>query len=85
MNIVNYFSELQIVSRCFKSTFCQMKLNFCFGINILQVAEKIQEELEDYRSREDDIKRMKHDMGLEGGAENDAAIGMLSDNTQVRF
>jgi hypothetical protein len=51
----------------------------------LQVAEKIQEELEDYRSREDDIKRMKHDMGLEGGAENDAALGMLSDNTQVRF
>ncbi len=50
-----------------------------------QVAEKIQEELEDYRSREEDIKRMKHDMGLEGGNENDAAIGMLSDNTQVLF
>jgi hypothetical protein len=46
-----------------------------------QVAEKIQEELEDYRAREDDIKRMKHEMGVEG--ESDFAIGMLSDNTQV--
>ncbi len=49
-----------------------------------QVAEKIEEELEDYRSKEDDIKRMKHDMGLEGSNENDAAIGLLSDNTQVK-
>ena len=48
------------------------------------VAEKIEEELEDYRSKEDDIKRMKSDMGLEGhGTENDAALGLLSDNTQV--
>merc|ERR1712223_1312365 len=47
------------------------------------VAEKIEEELEDYRSKEDDIKRMKSDMGLEGhGTENDAALGLLSDNTQ---
>jgi len=46
------------------------------------VAEKIQEELEDYRSREDEIKRMKSEMGIEG-SENDAAIGLLSDNTQV--
>ena len=49
----------------------------------MQVAEKIQEELEDYRSKEDDIKRMKHEMGVEG--ESDFAIGMLSDNTQVKF
>ena len=48
-----------------------------------QVAEKIEEELEDYRSKEEDIKRMKSDMGLEGGNENDAALGLLSDNTQV--
>ena len=49
-----------------------------------QVAEKIEEELEDYRSKEEDIKRMKSDMGLEGfGSENDAALGLLSDNTQV--
>ena len=59
----------------------------CFNLvkHFVQVAEKIQEELEDYRSREDDIKRMKHDMGLEGGNENDAALGMISDNTQVHF
>ena len=44
------------------------------------MAEKIQEELEDYRSREDDIKRMKHEMGMEG---QDEAAGLLSDNTQV--
>ena len=50
-----------------------------------QVAEKIEEELEDYRSKEEDIKRMKSDMGLEGGNENDAALGLLSDNTQVWF
>ena len=50
------------------------------------VAEKIEEELEDYRSKEDDIKRMKSDMGLEGhGTENDAALGLLSDNTQVNL
>lgn len=49
-------------------------------ILILQVAEKIQEELEDYRSKEDDIKKMKHDMGMDG--ESDLALGMLSDNTQ---
>ena len=49
------------------------------------VAEKIEEELEDYRSKEDDIKRMKSDMGLETGTENDMAIGLLSDNTQVKL
>ncbi len=55
----------------------------CGRFKSLQVAEKIQEELEDYRSKEESIKKMKHDMGLEAGSENDAAIGMLSDNTQV--
>ena len=50
------------------------------------VAEKIEEELEDYRSKEEDIKKMKSDMGLEGmGSENDAALGLLSDNTQVCY
>lgn len=48
------------------------------------VAEKIQEELEDYRSKEEDIKRMKSEMGVDA-MENDAAIGMLSDNTQVKL
>lgn len=57
-------------------------LNFTFS-KYFQVAEKIQEELEDYRSKEEDIKKMKHDMGIDTGSENDAAIGMLSDNTQV--
>ena len=47
------------------------------------MAENIQEELEDYRSKEDDIKRMKHEMGVDS-SEADAAIGMLSDNTQVQ-
>ena len=51
---------------------------------LIQVAEKIQEELEDYRSREDEIKRMKSEMGIEG-SENDTAIGLLNDNTQVRW
>ncbi len=45
------------------------------------VAEKIQEELEDYRTKEDDIKRMKHEMGLDGD-ESNALSAMLTDNTQ---
>ena len=49
------------------------------------VAEKIEEELEDYRSKEDDVRRMKREMGLEAGNENDSAIGLLSDNTQVKM
>ncbi|CAH1791865.1 unnamed protein product [Owenia fusiformis] len=44
-----------------------------------QVAEAVQEELESYRSQEDDVKRLKTAMGLEG--EDDGAISMLSDNT----
>ena len=55
----------------------------CISIEdtIFQVAEKIQEELEEYRSKEDDIKRMKHEMGIDG--QDEAAVGLLSDNTQV--
>ena len=54
------------------------------GAPFPQVAERIQQELEEYRSKEDDIKRMKSDMGIESGVnDNDAALGMhLSDNTQ---
>ena len=54
------------------------------GAPFPQVAERIQQELEEYRSKEEDIKRMKSDMGIEGSLDdNDAALGMhLSDNTQ---
>ena len=54
------------------------------GAPFPQVAERIQQELEEYRSKEEDIKRMKSDMGIEGSvSDNDAALGMhLSDNTQ---
>lgn len=54
------------------------------GAPFPQVAERIQQELEEYRLKEDDIKRMKKDMGVEGStSENDAALGMhLSDTTQ---
>ena len=52
------------------------------GAPFPQVAERIQQELEEYRSKEEDIKRMKSDMGIEGSEkENEAALGMhLSDN-----
>ncbi len=52
------------------------------GLPFPSVAENIQEELEDYRSREDDIKRMKHEMGVDGDG-GDLAMGLISDNTQV--
>uniref|UniRef100_A0A914UW23 Sec1 family domain-containing protein 1 n=1 Tax=Plectus sambesii TaxID=2011161 RepID=A0A914UW23_9BILA len=45
-----------------------------------QVAEAVQEELESYRSSEEEIKRIKHAMGLDGG-ESDEAISMISDAT----
>ncbi len=54
------------------------------GLPFPSVAENIQEELEDYRSKEDDIKRMKHEMGVDGEG-GDLAIGLISDNTQVRM
>ena len=48
------------------------------------VAERIQQELEEYRLKEEDISRIKKDMGNEGSTSvNDAILGMhLSDNTQ---
>jgi len=52
------------------------------GTPFPQVAEAIQEKLEDIKGREDDIKRMKADMGLDG---EDVAAGLagmnMSDNT----
>jgi len=45
-----------------------------------QVAESVQEELEAYRASEDEVKRLKSAMGLEG-EEGDAAMGGMSDNT----
>lgn len=43
------------------------------------VAEAVQEELESYKTQEDEVRRLKRAMGLEG--ENDSVISMLSDNT----
>lgn len=45
-----------------------------------QVAEAIQEELEQYRNSEDEIKRLRTSMGMDGG-ENDVALTMVNDNT----
>lgn len=44
-----------------------------------EVAESVQTELDSYRAQEDDVKRLKSIMGLEG--EDEGAISMLSDNT----
>ena len=43
------------------------------------VAEAVQKELDVYRTQEDEVKKLKAAMGLEG--EDDSAISMLSDNT----
>ncbi|XP_014277012.1 protein sly1 homolog [Halyomorpha halys] len=43
------------------------------------VAEAIQEELEEYRASEDEVKRLKASMGLDN--ESDAAFSMMTDNT----
>lgn len=43
------------------------------------VAEAIQEELEQYRSSEDEIKKLKSTMGIDG--ESDVAFSMVNDNT----
>lgn len=43
------------------------------------VAEAIQEELEQYKSSEEEMKKLKVSMGLDG--ENDIALSMVSDNT----
>lgn len=44
-----------------------------------QVAEAVQEQLERYKSHEDEIKKMKSAMGLEG--DDEVAFGMLNDTT----
>ncbi|XP_074006125.1 sec1 family domain-containing protein 1 isoform X1 [Numenius arquata] len=44
-----------------------------------EVAESVQQELESYRAQEDEVKRLKGIMGIEG--EDEGAISMLSDNT----
>lgn len=43
------------------------------------VAEAVQEELDAYRTKEDEVKTLKAAMGIEG--EDESAISMLSDNT----
>lgn len=44
-----------------------------------EVAEAVQEELDGYRAKEEEVKSLKAAMGVEG--EDEAAISMLSDNT----
>jgi len=44
------------------------------------VAEAVQEELDGYRSQEEEVKRLKSAMGLEGDTE-DTAMTMMADNT----
>lgn len=44
------------------------------------VAEAIQEELEQYRNSEDEIKKLKSTMGIDG--ENEIAFSMVNDNTE---
>uniref|UniRef100_A0A0A9Y8F8 Protein sly1 homolog n=1 Tax=Lygus hesperus TaxID=30085 RepID=A0A0A9Y8F8_LYGHE len=43
------------------------------------VAEAIQEELEEYRASEEEVKRLKASMGIDN--ESDAAFSMMTDNT----
>ncbi|CAJ0599433.1 unnamed protein product [Cylicocyclus nassatus] len=45
------------------------------------VAEAIQEDLEAYRSSEDEIKRLKHAMGMEGNEADAAMTSLLTDTT----
>jgi hypothetical protein len=52
------------------------------GAPFPEVAEKIQKELEDYRSKEDDIKRMKHEMGGVFSGEGEQEALLSGDNTQ---
>ncbi|KAG9480953.1 hypothetical protein GDO78_010295, partial [Eleutherodactylus coqui] len=52
---------------------------FLFLSPFPEVAESVQQELESYRNQEDEVKRLKTIMGLEG--EDEGAISMLSDNT----
>lgn len=43
------------------------------------MAEAIQEELEHYRSSEEEVKKLKSSMGIDN--ENEAAVAMVTDNT----
>lgn len=43
------------------------------------VAEAIQEELEQYKSSEEEVKKLKSSMGIDG--ESDIALSLVSDNT----
>jgi hypothetical protein len=53
------------------------------GAPFPEVAEKIQSELEDYRSKEDDIKRMKHEMrGACSRGEGEQEVLLSGDTTQ---
>ncbi|CAD6199614.1 unnamed protein product, partial [Caenorhabditis auriculariae] len=45
------------------------------------VAEAIQEDLDAYRSSEEEIKRLKHAMGMEGNDADEAMTSLLSDTT----
>jgi len=45
------------------------------------VAEAIQEELEQYRSSEEEIKKLKTTMGIGDGEENQEALSLVNDNT----
>lgn len=43
------------------------------------VAEAIQEELEQYKSSEEEVKKLRSSMGIDG--ENEIALSLVSDNT----
>ncbi|KAG8177103.1 hypothetical protein JTE90_015247 [Oedothorax gibbosus] len=45
------------------------------------VAEAVQEELDAYRSSEEEVKRLKSAMGLDVNSGNDELVGSMSDNT----
>ena len=50
------------------------------GAPFPEVAENIQTELNDYRSKADDIERMKQDMGLGGGGGKAVNLGRGGNN-----
>lgn len=67
-----------------KSKLCELDTKDKFwvtqkGSPFPTVAEAIQEELEHYRSSEEEVKKLKSSMGIDG--ENDVALSMVSDNT----
>lgn len=63
---------------------CELNSNDKFwvtykGSPFPMVAEAIQEELEQYRSSEEEVKKLKTSMGIDN--ESDMALSMVSDNT----